>query len=526
MHLLFFYDRIKWTDRKMQRGQNKTPNNDMCSEIIGNCRYTDDIHTKIDHAAKGSTMGGHMDKRTKEETLGILMSITENMREGVHLIDNDGVTLIYNNAMAKIEDTRREEVIGKTFREAFPGFGPQESTLEKALMGEKIPEFQQTYTNKFGKEITTVNSTMPVYSGGKIIGAIEVSNDITTIKTMTDRIMNLQEERYKPENREFPRIRHYNFIDIIGNNADFLDTVKRAKKAAYSKAPVFIYGETGTGKELFAQSIHYAGPRKNKPFIAQNCAALPESLLEGILFGTVKGGFTGAEDRAGLFEQASGGTLLLDEISAMPYNLQSKLLRVLQEDYVRRVGGSKDIPVDVRIIANVNRPPDELMDSGALREDLYYRLSIVNLNIPPLRERKDDIELLAERLLDKQCRRTGKRIPGFSKKAMEQLHAHDYPGNVRELENIIMSAVAMGDNGREIEELQMTPDRRDRGGSGKGADGFVAGRDRLDTYMEETEKVLIRRIMAEEGGNISRAAGVLGIKRQTLQHKLKKYGIR
>lgn len=173
----------------------------------------------------------------------------------------------------------------------------------------------------------------------------------------------------------------------------------RAKKAAENDAAVFIYGETGTGKELFAQSIHTCGKRKDKPFLAQNCAAIPESLLEGILFGTAKGSFTGAVDREGMFEQANGGTLLLDEISAMPYDLQSKLLRVLQEDYIRRVGGMKDIPINVRIIATVNEPPEELIARGSLRKDLFYRLNVVNIKIPALRERLDDIPILAENSL-------------------------------------------------------------------------------------------------------------------------------
>ena len=191
--------------------------------------------------------------------------------------------------------------------------------------------------------------------------------------------------------------------------------------AAKNNASVFIYGETGTGKELFAQSIHYGGSRAGKPFLAQNCAALPESLLEGILFGTAKGGFTGAVDRAGLFEQANGGTLLLDEISAMPYELQSKLLRVLQEDYIRRVGGTKDIPIDVRIIATVNEPAEKLIEEGKLRKDLYYRLNVVGLIIPDLSSRKDDIPVLVERFLEKHDKVFGKELWMVSDRAMKKL---------------------------------------------------------------------------------------------------------
>ena len=215
----------------------------------------------------------------------------------------------------------------------------------------------ETDRNFYGKEITTINSTMPIVVNGEIVAALEVAKDITDIRRMSDTLLELQKENIPSDDVEKAgkdKIKRYSFEDIYGRSPNFYEVLERAKKAADNDASVFIYGETGTGKELFAQSIHFGGKRREKPFLAQNCAAIPESLLEGILFGTSKGSFTGAVDREGLFEQASGGTLLLDEISAMPYDLQSKLLRVLQEDYIRRVGGMKDIPVNVRVIATVN----------------------------------------------------------------------------------------------------------------------------------------------------------------------------
>ena len=315
----------------------------------------------------------------------ILHDLSNIIGEAVHVVDARGKTIIYNEEMASLEKTNREDVLGKPFREAFSSIPLEESTLCRALQQNKPTiHQQQTYLNKYGKEITTLNSTIPVEVDGQVIAAIEIGKDITEIKSMSDTILKLQRENLKPEEPGKPEIKRYNFKNLIGENRDFKQVLELAKRAAKTDAPVFIYGETGTGKELFAQSIHFAGQRKDKPFLAQNCAALPESLLEGILFGTEKGGFTGAVDRAGLFEQASGGTLLLDEISAMPYELQSKLLRVLQEDYIRRVGGKKDIPIDVRIIATVNESPKSLIESGALRKDLYYRLNIVNITIPPL----------------------------------------------------------------------------------------------------------------------------------------------
>ncbi len=443
---------------------------------------------------------------------------------GVYVVDQDGIGMFYNGAMADMEQINIEDVVGKEFHKAFPGVKLAESTMYQALKKNVATKNkQQSYKNLYGKEITTINSTVPVVEGGRTIAAVEVAKDITNIRSMSDTILKLQEKKIEPHKVK-PKIRQYTFDNIIGNNPQFVSVLERAKRAADNDASVFIYGETGTGKELFAQSIHYASRRQNKPFLAQNCAALPESLLEGILFGTSKGGFTGAVDRAGLFEQANGGTLLLDEISAMPYELQSKLLRVLQEDYIRRVGGTTDIPIDVRIIGTVNEFPEKLIDEGKLRKDLYYRLNVVSIAIPPLRSRLDDIPLLTEKLLEKHNERFGKEVWMVSEGAMDRLCEYDYPGNVRELENVIMQSVAMADTEHVLtEKLLQIPMQV----KAIGAD--VEKWDRkgpLDQYLANLEKEIIREVMITEGGNISKTAEVLKIKRQTLQHKLKKYGIK
>lgn len=454
----------------------------------------------------------------------IIEELIKQIDAGVYVVDQDGIGMFYNDAMADMEQINIEDVVGKEFHKAFPGVKLAESTMYQALKKNVATKNkQQSYKNLYGKEITTINSTVPVVEGGKTIAAVEVAKDITNIRSMSDTILKLQEKKIEPHKVK-PKIRQYTFDSIIGNNPQFVSVLERAKRAADNNASVFIYGETGTGKELFAQSIHYASRRQNKPFLAQNCAALPESLLEGILFGTSKGGFTGAVDRAGLFEQANGGTLLLDEISAMPYELQSKLLRVLQEDYIRRVGGTTDIPIDVRIIATVNEFPEKLIDEGKLRKDLYYRLNVVSIAIPPLRSRLDDIPLLTEKLLEKHNERFEKEVWMVSEGAMDRLCEYDYPGNVRELENVIMQSVAMADTEHVLTEklLQMPMQVK-----AIGAD--VEKWDRkgpLDQYLANLEKEIIREVMITEGGNISKTAEVLKIKRQTLQHKLKKYGIR
>ena len=458
----------------------------------------------------------------------ILDELIELIDEGVYIVDRNGVGIHYNKAMADMEKVNVSDVMGKKFHEAFPDFSMGESTMFKALKkNEPTLKKQQTYKNLYGKEITTVNSTVPIIVDGETVAALEVAKDITSIRQMSDTLLELREgamERAEAEKAKPAKgIRKYTFDDIYGQNSRFAEVVEKAKKAADNDASVFIYGETGTGKELFAQSIHYGGRRADKPFLAQNCAAIPETLLEGILFGTTKGSFTGAVDRAGLFEQANGGTLLLDEISAMPYDLQSKLLRVLQEGYIRRVGGTKDIPVNVRIISTVNEPPEELMAQGKLRKDLYYRLNVINISIPALRDRLDDIPMLTDLFLEKHNKRFGKELWMVTDGAINKLQHYDYPGNVRELENIIEQTVSMADKEHVLSEKNLNMP-----GAARKARSLQISYDNtqpLDEYLAAVEALIIKDAIVSSDGNISKAAESLKIKRQTLQHKLKKYHI-
>lgn len=457
-----------------------------------------------------------------KEYILVLQRILQLMDEGVHVVDPEGNSIIYNKAMARLEKMESQDVLRKPFTEVFKNFDIGESTLMQALELRKATlKKEQTYLNKDGREITTVNTTVPVVQDGKLVAAIEIAKNITDIQKMSNTILELRKEIDYPHKAKEHRIKKYNFDNLFGENEKFLDTIALAKRAAGSTASVMIYGETGTGKELISQSIHFESSRQSKPFLAQNCAALPSSLLEGILFGTSKGGFTGAVDREGLFEQADEGTLLLDEINSMPYELQGKLLRVLQEDYIRRVGGTKDIPIDVRIIATINEPAEELIQSGKLRKDLYYRLNIIQIDIPPLRERPDDILLLADKFLEKHNKKFNKEVWMLSERAKEKLLDYDYPGNVRELENIIMSAVSMA-----MEDEHVLTDKHliiNRRKAIPQQDIYELKDGGLDEYLEKIEKSMIENALVAQGGNISKAAESLKIKRQTLQHKIKKY---
>jgi arginine utilization regulatory protein len=459
-----------------------------------------------------------------KEYMAILQKILHNIEEGVHVLDAKGNTIIYNDAMSKLEKMETKAVIWKPFREVFKNLNSQSSTLLKALeMKESTINKKQTYLNMDGKEITTINTTMPVMLGNDVIAVVEVAKNITKIQEMSNTILELQNEIEQPTKYKFERIKKYNFSNIIGKSPNFVEIIENAKKASQNSASVFIFGETGTGKELIAQSIHYASERKKKPFIAQNCAAIPETLLEGLLFGTSKGSFTGAVDRAGLFEQANGGTLLLDEINSMPYDLQAKLLRVLQESYIRRVGGTQDIPIDVRIITTSNEPQEIILSSGRLRKDLFYRLNVISLDVPPLRERKADIIPLAERFMCKYNERFGKNIKDISEEGKKELLCYDYPGNIRELENKIMAAVGMSDG-----EEFLTPKNLKIGKNTKKRrfqDMDVISSEGIDSYLGELEKEIIIEALEKNNYNITKSSQELKIKRQTLQHKMRKYKI-
>ena len=456
----------------------------------------------------------------------ILQIVAQNINEGIYIVREDGMSIIYNDRMSKLEEMKIEDVIGKNVKEVQSFIPDEESTLIKALKHKiTTPNYHQTFINQYGKEITTINTTVPVIDeNGEVIAAVEIARDVTDIKEMSNTILDLRSQAINKSKSKPNDIKTYTFENLIGNSENFSKVLDKCKRASKVTASVLIYGETGTGKELIAQSIHNESDRKGKPFLAQNCAALPESLLEGILYGTAKGGFTGAIDREGLFEQANGGTLLLDEISAMPYDLQSKLLRVLQENYIRRVGGTKDIPVDVRIIATINEKAEDLFANGRLRQDLYYRLKIIEINIPPLRERKSDILPLTEFFLKKYNNEFKKNIKGISDKGKELLINYEYPGNIRELEHVIMSIISMSEDEDFIHEdqlelpsykktrkkVEVTDNLKDLG---------------LEKYIDNIEKEIIAEAFESSGGLVSKAAKQLGLKRQTLQYKLRKYGI-
>ncbi|QJA06536.1 sigma-54-dependent Fis family transcriptional regulator [Thermosulfurimonas marina] len=321
---------------------------------------------------------------------------------------------------------------------------------------------------------------------------------------------------------------------FIGKSRAILEVCKLIGQVASSPAPVLITGESGVGKELVARLIHHYSPRKAQPFVALNCAALPETLIEAELFGYERGAFTGA-DRAhpGKFEQAHGGTLFLDEVGDMSPALQVKLLRVLEEGTVERLGSSRTRRVDVRVLAATNRDLEALVAEGAFREDLYHRLRVLTIHIPPLRERREDIPILAHYFVEKASRELGKRI-FLSQAALERLLAYSWPGNVRELENTLTRAAVLARGSLILPEDIQFPEPRTSGGNAAGLLAYeLVERLRKECLEGElyervlatVEKALLSRVLEETGGNQLRAARLLGINRNTLRAKLQKYGL-
>ncbi len=308
---------------------------------------------------------------------------------------------------------------------------------------------------------------------------------------------------------------------LVGKSPSMLRLYQLLEQVGPSNASVLITGESGTGKEVVARTLHQMSPRKNGPFVALNCSAIPETLLESELFGHEKGAFTGASAaRQGCFELASGGTIFLDEIGEMPANLQKKLLRVLEERRVRRLGGRVEIDVDVRIVSATNAAIQELLVEGRFREDLYYRLNVFTIELPPLRERLGDVPLLAHQFLKEFAADNDKPIHGFTDEALALLNEHDWPGNVRELRNAIERAVVVA-RGHEIEAHHLPDTLRPRPRvAASNGDGLHIS---AGVSLEDAERSLIFHTLEQTAGNKTRAAGILGISAKTLHVKLKKY---
>ena len=341
---------------------------------------------------------------------------------------------------------------------------------------------------------------------------------------------------------ESRRLRHENavlrqttaeqgFAGIIGRSPSMLDVFRLVETVCRTNSTVLLSGESGTGKELVARAIHALSLRRSRPFVAVNCGAMPEALLESELFGHVRGAFTGADkDKKGLIEAAGGGTIFLDEIGEMPPTMQVKLLRVLQERKYRPVGGTEELSADIRVIAATNRDLPKLVGEGKFREDLFYRLNVIPMTMPPLRDRADDIPLIAEHFLGKYTREMSKSIDGFSPEALAALVAYRWPGNVRELENVVERAVAL-ESDRRVGVLTLPENLRSGQPATSRPPGVEAVTDagsgfNLERHLQDIERSHLERALERAGGVQTRAADVLGLSFRQFRYLAKKYGLK
>ena len=460
----------------------------------------------------------------------LMAEIFDNINEGIYILNRKGDYIYCNNAFLKMVGATREEALSLNAFQLIPEGQVSVSVAVTAFTEKKKVSVVNNVLTPKGYHYRQLATATPIFgSGGEV--------EYMLVETVR---LDLLAKRYQQailyeddSTIEVPALspeRARAKETIIADSPAMQAILQTAAQVAQTDSTVLISGESGTGKELVVSSIHNASYRKDKTFMPINCAALPESILESLLFGTRRGAFTGAEDRVGLIEECSGGTIYLDEINSMPLKLQSKLLRVLDTKTVMALGASKPKEVDIRIVASVNRSPEQLMQNKEMLPDLFYRLNAIHIRVPPLRSRPEDIELLAQHFLDSYNRQLGKQNNGISPEAMELLKTYHWPGNVRELEHTIEAALNLTDGSRElrVEDIPayfFSPAGASAAGSG-GANARSVPNVPLREAVADYERGLIRQALQEAKGNIDRAAALLQIPRTTLYSRMSKLGLR
>ncbi|WP_439741672.1 sigma 54-interacting transcriptional regulator [Bacillus pseudomycoides] len=441
--------------------------------------------------------------------------------EGIAIVDENGVIQMFNDTYSRFVGVSKEEAIGQLAENVI------ENTRLPVVLKTGVPERNQVHRLQ-GQNL--VVHRMPIWKQGRVIGAVGmlIHEGISDIYKILERF-DQKDSAVKPLFSK-PKKKQIRFEDILGESQTISETKKMARKAAGSKASVLITGESGVGKEQFARAIHDTGITKNGPFISVNCAAIPDNLLESELFGYAEGAFTGAKKngKAGKFELANHGTLFLDEIGDMSLLTQVKILRVLQEREIERIGGTHPIPVDFRLIAATNKDLKQMVREGTFREDLYHRLHVIPIHIPPLRFRKQDIPLIVEEHLQKLCQMYGAKEKTLDKGVLRLMFHYNWPGNVRELINVLERLFALSDDVhirakdlpeefyyRDMEQKKLVPMIQ----------SLPAKQEVMKMVREEEERGLIERVLKEAKRNKSKAAALLGISRATLYNKLSRFKI-
>ncbi|MFZ5824815.1 MAG: sigma-54 interaction domain-containing protein [Bacillota bacterium] len=450
-----------------------------------------------------------------------LDAILETAQEGIQLADKDGTILYVNSAFTRITGVPAEQRVGHSCFDVSPD-GALSAVLRSGAPVTGLRNRAKGSNNE------VISNASPLYVGGELAGAVCVFQDVSTLARLTRQLHQSSAMIHDLSARlnQLQRAQ-YSFADIIGRSFPMREAIQTGRRAATSGSTVLILGESGTGKELFAHAIHQESRRSAGPFVALNCSAIPEQLLESELFGHEKGAFTGAlRTKIGRFELAHGGTLFLDEIGDMSPTLQAKLLRILQEQRFERVGGVETIGVDVRIIAATNRDLRQRIQEGLFREDLYYRLNVMRVEIPPLRERREDLQELVHSLLQKVNRKLGTRVTEVDEATWGALLAYEWPGNVRELENLLERAVNMAE-GPLLPHAPVARHVREGAVSAEVVPAPVARPDPVVSLAEVEREVIaeaLRRFGSSTEGK-RQAAKSLGISLSTLYTRLRQYGL-
>jgi arginine utilization regulatory protein len=460
-----------------------------------------------------------------------MLSLVDSM-----MIVDKSLLVIYANRLNKRLGDRFDRVyssyVGYKYLEVYPNLKPDDSTMIRCLKtGRFIISETQTHIDVYGNVYNTKSITIPIIRFGEIIAALELSHVVTSVgdSKMIEKNIVAHEHLSKIGIHTAA----LSSIDqIITVNSEMIDNINKLKIFAMNDDPVLIYGETGTGKELFAEAIVQENTQRSKKFITQNCAAIPENLFESLLFGSTKGAFTGAENKVGLFELANNGFLFLDELNSMPLHMQAKLLRVLQDGKIRPVGSSVEKSIDVKVIIAVNKNPLQLIQENLLREDLFYRLSGRIIFLSPIRERKEDIPVYIDYFLKQFNSKYGKNIRGLSSSLEQTLLKYWWPGNVRELRHVIESMVSLS-NVNELSNKNLPIYLKESLASiieqckeETHNDITEISRIPLKYLLENTEKEHITKILKHCNGNITCAAEILDMPRQTLKFRMDKLGIK
>lgn len=452
-------------------------------------------------------------KMNEAKASSLLKTVMEAINDAIVYVNKDGIIEILSNTYAEFLGVEIDDAVGRHVSDVI------ENTRMDIVARTGVPEIDQVQ-NINGKKM--IASRIPVFVNGNIIGAVGkvLFKDVDELKALYKKINKIEKELnlYKDEFKKFNKA-NYAIESIISVSESMENLKELTRKAAKTNSNVLILGESGTGKELFAHAIHNNSRRKDAPFIKVNCSAIPNDLLESELFGYEEGSFTGAKKggKIGKFKAADGGTIFLDEIGDMPINMQAKILRVLQDKEIEKIGSTHTEKIDVRVIAATNKDLDKMVSNDLFRLDLYYRLNVVNIKIPPLRDRREDIEVLAKELSLKVSKAENIEIERISEEAIECLKNYDWPGNVRELENIIERAINFLDDSKIIRPQHLP---------GK-ITGMTSTKKikNLKLLLEEAERQSIVDTLIVTEGNKTLAAKILGVSRTSLYEKMNKHKI-